>query len=90
MNKLIDRAGQPLQEIVCWEALTNDPGELSQASKHESRREYRGDRGRAHLSISQSQVVEEGTHDSSLQEAPYTAYESQVVVFHFEKEIAEC
>lgn len=90
MNKLIDRAGQPLQEIVCWEALTNGPGELSQTSKHESRREYRGDRGRAHLSISQSQVVEEGIHDSSLQEAPYTAYESQVVVFHFEKEIAEC
>lgn len=90
MNKLIDRAGQPLQEIVRWEALTNGPGELSQASKHESRREYRGDRDRALLSIHQSQVVEEGTCDSSLQKAPCTAHESQVVVFHFEKEIAEC
>lgn len=80
MNKLIDRAGQLLQEIVCWEALTNGPGELSQGSKHESRREYRGDRDRALLSVSQSQVVEENTHDSSLQEAPCTAYESQVVV----------
>lgn len=89
MNKQIDRAWQPLQEIVCWEALTNGPGELSRASKHESRREYRRDRDRALLSISQSLVVEEGTHDSSLQEAPCTAYESQVVVFHFEK-IAEC
>lgn len=63
MNKLIDRAGQPLQEIVCWEALTNGPGELSQASKHESRQEYREDRDRALLSIGQSQVVEEGTRD---------------------------
>lgn len=89
MNKQTHRAGQPLQEIVFWEALTNGPGELSQASKHESRREDRRDRDRALLSISQSRVVEEGTHDSSLQEAPCTACESQVVAFHFE-EIAEC
>lgn len=89
MKKQTDRAGQLLQEIVCWKALTNGPGELSQASMHESRREYRRDRDRALLSISQSRVVEESTHDSSLQKAPCTAYESQVVAFHFE-EIAEC
>lgn len=71
MNKLIDRAGQPLQEIVCWEALTNGPGELSQASKHESR-QYRGDRDRALLSIGQSQVVEEGTRDSSAGSSLYS------------------
>lgn len=48
-----------------------------------------GTRDRALLSINQSRVVEEGTHDSSLQEAPCIACESQVVAFHFE-EIAEC